>query len=326
MAKRIIKKNEAADFITLSQAYEEFIQEKVANNLSNYTLISYENTFKAFCKFSKFDADTLAKDITEKHIFHWIGSMKLEGLQTASINHYLRDIRTILYWCMDKARLYIDKPFKVKLLTGQEEQLKLYTDEEIELLLEKPKRYDSYADWRSWAIISWVLGTGNRASTICNVKLTDINFNRKEISLWVTKNNIAQIIPLSSSLEIVLKEFIRTWRKDAPVGAYLFANVGEEQLTTNALRLAHGRYCASRGVDKSNIHGLRHNFAKGWVRNNGNMFALQKILGHQSLEMTRKYVRLFSEDIKEDFDKFSPLDTIKRNAKRTQNIKRNFNG
>ncbi len=53
------------------------------------------------------------------------------------------------------------------------------------------------------------------------------------------------------------------------------------------------------------------------------MFTLQKILGHSTLAMTRRYVKLFSEDIKEDYDKFSPLDTNRRNAKRTQTIKKN---
>ena len=52
------------------------------------------------------------------------------------------------------------------------------------------------------------------------------------------------------------------------------------------------------------------------------MFALQKILGHSTLEMTKRYVKLFSDDIKEDYDKYSPLDTIKRNGKRTQLVKR----
>ena len=111
------------------------------------------------------------------------------------------------------------------------------------------------------------------------------------------------------------------WRWDS-VDGWLFPNVGEEQLTTHALRLAFGRYCKNRGVTHANIHGLRHNFAKGWVQNNGNMFALQKILGHSSLDMTKKYVRLFAEDIKEDYDKFNPLDTIKRTQRRTQTIKK----
>ncbi len=112
------------------------------------------------------------------------------------------------------------------------------------------------------------------------------------------------------------------WRKEAPVNGWMFPNIGEEKLTTNAIRLSFARYCDKRGVEKSSIHGLRHNFAKGWVRNNGNMFSLQKILGHSTLDMTRRYVKLFSEDIKEDYDRFSPLDSIKRGSKRTKKVER----
>jgi integrase/recombinase XerD len=256
-------------------------------------------------------------------VYKWIGTLKLEGAKVTSINHYLRDLRTFLYWCMDEDRKYICPAFKIQLLSGQEEQLKLFSDDEIETILEKPKKNSSFTEWRTWAIVNWVLGTGNRAATICDVKIGDVNFKSKEIVLHHTKNKKAQIIPLSSSLETVLKEYMRTWRAEATKEDWLFCNIGEEQLTTNALRQAFEKYCNDRGIQKGNIHGLRHNFAKGWVQNNGNMFALQKVLGHSSLDMTRKYVKLFSEDIKEDFDKFSPLDTIKRSARRTQKVKRN---
>lgn len=320
--KRRIKKSSGYDLIPLTQAFEEFMIEKEARNLSEATLKNYRQSFELFCTFHELTADTTTDEITPSHFHKWINTLKLDGVKPSSINHYLRDCRSFFYWCMDADRKYIEPSFKINMIEGQEEQMKLFTDDELTLLLEKPRRNDSFTDWRTWAIVNWVLGTGNRASTICDVRLTDINYSKREIALGHTKNKKAQIIPLSSSLETVLKEYVRMWRKDADVDGWLFPNVGEEKLTTNALRHSFSRYCAARGVERTNIHGLRHNFAKGWVQNNGNMFALQKILGHSSLDMTRKYVRLFAEDIKEDFDKFSPLDTIKRGARRTQTVKR----
>lgn len=320
--KRTIKRSSGAYDIILFEVFEEFLTEKRANNLSAATIRNYQQSFEFFSKSAGYTEATKAEDVEIGDIYKWINSLKLDGVKPASINHYLRDVRTFLYWCMVSDRKYIDPPFKVKLIEVQEEQLKLFSDDELEALLEKPRKKDSFAEWRTWAIVNWVLGTGNRASTICDVQIGDINFAKKEIALGHTKNKKAQIIPLSGSLETVLKEYIRMWRKDSYLDSYLFCNVGEEKLTTNALRLSFGRYCENRGVEKSSIHGLRHNFARGWVRNNGNMFALQKILGHTTLDMTRKYVNLFSEDIKEDYDRFSPLDTIKRGSKRTQTVKR----
>lgn len=320
--KRKIKKSSGYDVIPLFQAFDDFLLEKEAHNLSAATLHNYRQSFTFFAKFSEFDENTPITDITPSHFYKWINTLKLDGVKASSINHYLRDCRAFFYWCMDVDRKYIE-PFKLKAIEAQEEQLKLFTDEELEALLLKPRKNDSFADWRTWAIVNWVLATGNRAATICDVCIGDINYRKKEITLGHTKNKKAQIIPLSSSLETVLREYCKMWRDEAGSDDWLFPNVGEEKLTTNALRLAFGRYCTNRGVAKSNIHGLRHNFAKGWVRNNGNMFALQKILGHSTLDMTRKYVKLFSEDIKEDFDKYSPLDSIKKNTKRTQRVTRN---
>ena len=318
--KRTIKRNVKADDVVLDDVFEDFLSEKLAHNLSNATIISYRRSFN---KFKGFMGDNNTGDSVKiEAIYKWIATMKQDGINHQSINHYLRDIRTFLYWCMNTDRAYITPSFKIELQKGQEESLKTFTEEEQELLIEKPHRKASFAEWRTWAIVNWVLGTGNRASTVCSVQIQDVRFGKREIELRHTKNKKAQIIPLSPSLETVIKEYIRVWRKDADVTAYLFCNVGEAQLTTNALRLSFGKYCKDRGVEKTNIHGLRHSFASGWIKNNGNTFALQKILGHSTLDMTRKYVALFSDDIKDGFETYNPLDNLKKGVSRKQTVKR----
>lgn len=320
--KRTIKRSAEPDNITIGSALEEFLIEKEAHNLSPKTIKNYHQSVNYFIDFHGFTADTPLDEITQSDFYKWINSLRLDGVSPSSINHYLRDCRSFFYWCMDVDRKYMDA-FKIRQIEQQEEQLKLFPDEELAILLEKPERSNNkFTDWRNWVVVNWVLATGNRCSTVVDVKIGDIDFKRKEIHLAHTKNKKAQIIPLSSSLETVLKEYIKMWRKGADADGWLFPNVGEEKLTTNALQNSFGKYCKARGCSHTNLHGLRHNFAKGWVKNNGNMYKLQKILGHSTLDMTRKYVNLFSEDIKEDFDRFNPLDTIKRKQKRTQAVKR----
>ena len=309
--------------VTIGAALEEFLLEKEAHNLSPKTIKNYKQSVDYFIQFHELPLDTPLEEITQSHFYKWVNTLKLEGVKPTSINHYLRDTRSFFYWCMDVDRKYMT-PYKIRQIEAQEEQIKLFPDEELELLLTKPERSNNkFTDWRTWVICNWVLATGNRAATICDVRIGDIDFRRKEIQLAHTKNKKAQIIPLSSSLETILKEYLKMWRDGGKnKEAWLFPNVGDEKLTTNALQNSFSKYCKARGCSHTNIHGLRHNFAKGWVKNNGNMYALQKILGHSTLDMTRKYVNLFSEDIKEDFDRFSPLDSIKRKQKRTQTVKR----
>jgi integrase/recombinase XerD len=58
-------------------------------------------------------------------------------------------------------------------------------------------------------------------------------------------------------------------------------------------------------------HTFRHTFAKNWIMSGGDIFSLQKILGHAKLEMTKRYADLFMSAIQEQNDKFNPLNSIK---------------
>lgn len=306
--------------MTLGRAFRDFILEKEAQNLSESTVNNYSQSFDYFLQFNNFNASTYTDVVNQSQIYLWINTMKENGVKIASINHYLRDCRAFFYWCMDSERGYM-KPFKVVMVQGQEEQLKAFSDEDIKRLLVKPSKSDGFTEWRTWTIVNWIMATGNRAGTVCDVRLSDIDYESRDIVLHHTKNKKAQILPLSPTLEMALKEYVRMWRGFGEDG-WLFCNCAEDKLTVNALVHSFSKYCKSRGVNQTNIHGLRHSFSRGWVRNNGSVFALQKILGHSDLEMTKKYVRLYSEDIKEDFEMFSPLDTIKQPSKRTHTVKR----
>lgn len=303
----------------IGEAFKEFITEKEARNLSKSTLRNYSQSYEYFVDFHELDEDTPLTEIKPAHFYKWMNTLKLDGVKHTSINHYLRDSRAFFYWCMERSYM---ESFKIEMMEGQEEAPKMFTDEELELLLVKPKANDSFTDWRTWAIVNWVLGTGNRAATICDITVDNVDYKHNEITLTHTKNKKAQIIPLSPALATVLKEYTRKFGLENE--DWLFPNIGAEKLTTNALAHSFGRYCKDRGVERTNIHGLRHNFAKISVGNGLHPMKLQRMLGHSSIAMSQHYVKLYSEDLKEDFESYSPLDTIKKGSKRTNKIQRKY--
>ena len=301
--------------MTLLEAFEAFIQEKEANGLAASTIRNYTQSFGTFCEYNEFTATTGITEINEGIIIRWINHMRKEEISPSSMNHYIRDIRAFLNWC--QKRDYIEK-IEIREVKKQEEVPKFFKDEDLEKLLEKPRAKDSFVEWRTWAIVNTVLATGARASTISEMKISDVDFNKKEISLAHTKNKKAQNIPLSASLENVLREYMRKYG----LTTYLFPNVGDEKLTINAISHSFSKYCRDREVEQTNIHGLRHSFARSWIKNGGSAFALQRILGHQNLTMTQRYVKLYAEDLKEDYEDFSALDVMKKKAKRTSAFKK----
>ncbi len=64
------------------------------------------------------------------------------------------------------------------------------------------------------------------------------------------------------------------------------------------------------GVPKFHPHTCRHTFSVRYLIHGGDAFSLQKILGHSTLEMTRKYVNLASGDVKAKHRQFSPMDNL----------------
>lgn len=314
---RVMTVKKSNDY-TIKERFEEYIAEKRALNLAEKTITCYKESFKKFAEV--IDVDMNINDLEKKDITTFTGDMLDQGdIKPTSINHYLRDIRAFLKWCM--ANGYIERQFKIEMVKFQEEPKETYTKEELELLLEKPEG-NNFVEYRTYAIIKWILGTGNRVSTICNIKVKDINFRQKQVVLAHTKNKKAQVLPLTPELTRVIKDFIKsTTPEEGERSEYLFCSVTNGKLTPDGLKHALRDYNLSRGVKKTSAHALRHTFAKHYVASGGDCFKLQKILGHTTLDMTRKYVNLITEDIEGDFENHSILEELTSSNVRKHAIK-----
>lgn len=145
MKRKIQERN---TYVTLEQSFNEFIQQKEANGLSPATLRNYKLSYHIFFDYNEFDSETPITEINQNLINKWINHMRKEEISPSSINHYLRDFRTFVNFCIK--REYIDVPIEIKEVKQQEELPKFYSDEDIEKLLRKPENNDTFAKWRMW--------------------------------------------------------------------------------------------------------------------------------------------------------------------------------
>lgn len=319
MAKRKFK--QALDIReTLDEAFEEFMEEKTANNLSKSTLRNYRQSYDTFYKYHNLSTGTLLADINIQMFYKFINHLKNNEVRPQSINHFLRDLRTFFNWCNLHDKL--QEPIKIKEIEAQDELPKMYSDDEMAIMLEKPRPGDGFSDWRSWAMISTVYATGLRASTLCALKLEDLNFQREEITIERQKNKNAGILPLTPALANSLKEYIKRWMKDADPTDWLFPSITGEQFNVGALNHSIARYCEARGVKGHGIHSIRHNFSRDMIINGAGEYRLQKYLQHSSIQMSQHYVKLFAQDLKRGAEEFSPLDNAKKKQKRTSAFKK----
>ncbi|MCL2513768.1 MAG: tyrosine-type recombinase/integrase [Oscillospiraceae bacterium] len=291
--------------LTITKGYEQLRMMKQAEGLKPDTIRYYDDCFKYFKEYA--GEQTLCEDLNQDMIINYIFFLRSEKkVNDVSINTYIRGIRTIINYFIEREYTY---PFKIKGVKAVKSVKETYSDDELNRLLEKPNiKKVSFPDYRNWVIVCYLLGTGNRANTICNLKIENLDFSGHQIILKVVKNAKQYIIPMSPTLEKVLKEYL-SYRKGA-ADDYLFCNQYGEQLTREGLKTCIQRYNKSRGVEKSSLHLFRHTFAKKWILNKGDIFRLQSILGHSSIDIVKEYVNMFGVDLQKDFSVFNPLDTM----------------
>jgi integrase/recombinase XerD len=246
--------------------------------------------------------DEITQDVFDDFVF---SQLEL-GKRTTTINSILRGLRVFFKFCAE--REYMEE-LSIKLLKDDAELKEPYTDAELRKLLVRPKS-NRWNEYRSWAMINYLVATGNRARTIVNIKISDVNFDENTIHLRAMKNRHQQIIPLSPALKEVLEEYLSAWKWS--FDDYLFPSSSGGQLATTSFQQAIRKYNAARGVSKTSIHLFRHTFAKNFILAGGGLVQLQMLMGHSTLDMTRHYVNLYGADLSKDFERLNPLDNIKR--------------
>ena len=308
----MVKKRELEYNLTIGEAWSLFEEDKRAQGI----VANYKEVQKMFDVMGLCESDYVSV-ISEEMINRYTIELRGQNISISSINHYLRSARVFLYWCMEHE--YI-KRFKIKMVKGQEEKLKFATDDEISKLL-KVANHDDFCEMRTYVIICFILATGARSSTIRNIRIEDIDFKNHTVTYRHLKNKKVAVIPLTTQIERILHGFIKTWDTQSE---FLFCDIKGGQLSEGALKLSFARYCKRRKMRVIYPHALRHSFSRLFIRNGGNAFVLQQMLTHSSLEMTRKYVRLFSDDIRDNnFDSYNPLSVLSSSKSRTKVVSRN---
>lgn len=86
-----------------------------------------------------------------------------------------------------------------------------------------------------------------------------------------------------------LAQILSKYIKKVKPNVYVFESRAGVQLTDDATKNAISKYNRSRGVEKTSIHLFRHTFAKNYLLNGVDVFKLQKMLGHFTLD-TKKNI------------------------------------
>lgn len=127
------------------------------------------------------------------------------------------------------------------------------------------------------------------------------------------KGSKERVVPIGALGQKLLWRYVFHFRPD-PINEqnnYLFLTVDGKKFEPNAIKLLLKRWGKKAGVPRLHTHLCRHTFATdSLIYNCGDVFRLQQILGHTTLDMVRRYVHYASAHILIQSNVASPIDRM----------------
>ena len=233
-------------------------------------------------------------------------------LSPFSVQGYVRTIKAFWSWLMAEGFISDNPMGKLKIPKVPRKIIVTFTVEQVKKMIDQLNLND-LRGFRDYTILLLLLDTGIRLSELADIRVENVDI--KQSCLLVRgKGNKERMVPFGTQVRRTLWRDISSFRPEPQVAenAHLFLTSSGNPLKRGAIRLMLSRLGQKAGISgvRCSAHTFRHTFAKQYLTQGGDIFSLQRILGHSSLEMVKVYVNLALSDVSQQHRKFSPVDNI----------------
>jgi integrase/recombinase XerD len=235
-----------------------------------------------------------------------------KGLSGHAINTYLRSIRAFWSWLV-REEIITSNPFsRVKVPKPPKKVIATFSEKQLTAIL-KAVNTSMPAGFRDWTIMLMLLDTGLRASELVGITMNDVNLEDGMVKVY-GKGSKERVVPFGAKVQRAVWKYLQRYRSQPanPLCTTLFLTATGNPITTDRLRTIIEKYARKAGIEgvRCSPHTFRHTCAISYLRNGGDVFSLQRILGHSSLEIVRIYVNYAEADVKACHRRFSPADNM----------------
>jgi integrase/recombinase XerD len=284
--------------------------------LAETTITGYRIYFDGFIAFI---GDKDIESITRFDVIEFLNHLR----DTNEVSdHTLYDVRARLstLWTWAGTELGIPNIVaKVAKPTYKEPEIIPYSKDEIKRLIDAA---EYSADWttrngrnvrskrntaaRDKAIILTLLDTGIRASELCALTVGDYDEHRGRLHIRHGKGDKGRFVVAGRRCQKAIWRYLASRPKAKDTEPLFATNTGEHSDRHNLYRMVVR--CGKRAnVKDAGCHRFRHTFAIEFLRNGGNVFQLQELLGHEDVRTVLIYIKIAERDI-DNAGRHSPAD------------------
>jgi len=264
---------------------------------------------------------TIIDSIHKDHIRAFIRYLQTEArtphkgmpLSGATVQGYVRTLKAFYSWATREEYIETNPVVKIPIPKAPIKLINTFSSEHIAKLLGLCHRANENG-YRNLTILLLLLDSGLRVSELVYIDLSDIYLAEGYIKIVQAKGNKERLVPIGSLVQKSLWKYTNYCRPKPLTQKItrLFLSQDGLPLTRSGIQQMLRRLGKQAGIAgvRCSPHTFRHTFSKHYLLNGGDVFSLQKILGHSSLASVRTYLNLFAVDIKSQHRRFSPVDNL----------------
>ena len=298
---------------TWEEALEDFLNLKGAEGRALRTLKDYKkHVTRFFTRFPEaYENERRARSCLLKHL--------AEAKTPSTHNLRLEYLRAFSRWLWEEGIFTHDITYKLKKQKNPGKFIPV-DEESLISLLDLPD-LNTYTGFRDYCLILFTLDTATRPGEALQLIPSDFNLRSLEVRIpaQVAKTRISRSIPISPQVSKGIRKLLQvrhpSWKPSVPV----FSSSDGLEFQVNSWAKRMRNYSKELGV-KITPYQLRHSSATLFLRNGGNALALQRMMGHTSMEMTERYVHLVEGDIRDQHTFASPVNRLKPEKDRLRKI------
>lgn len=323
MARTIasLKRNE----FTVSKLIDDFLVYQQYKNNSPATIEYYKINLSMFSKYlterdissiDEVDINVLRQYVLylknkPRHKNNTFSKPKTdESISSKSVQTYTRAIRCFLNYLYQEKYIHTDFNQLFKLPKATKKVIEILSDDEIRRIINHFS-LENELECRNYIIVSLMIDSGLRLSELVRLNVDDIYTEQGYLKIK-GKGDKERIVPIGThSQKAILKylNFLRPEPALESIKTFLLCSDGKP-ITQETIKSMMVRLSKSVEIPRLHPHLCRHTFATRYLMAGGNLFTLQQILGHTSLEMVRNYSHLAASHATLKHKQLSPVDNI----------------
>ena len=229
------------------------------------------------------------------HLRNYLTHEKERGICEQTLEGYREIFSAYFNWLQRESLIDRNPCVNLGVIKVPKKEKKTYTDVELERL-----------NWfcgniRDRAILHFLRSTGCRISEITGLNRDQVNLELLECVVR-GKGNKERTVYLDDVAGMILSEYLSGRIDDVPA---LFINKQHDRLNPGGVRAMLNKLAEKAGVDHVHPHKFRRTLATGLARHGMPIQEVAKVLGHEKLDTTMKYVVLNKDDVKASYRRYT---------------------